>query len=305
MRQRELDLDRPALCIDQRRNGQHPRRETLAGEGVGQDAGRLADLQLSEIALVDLRHQLQRASQCQSQQRMPGLYDLAGLDQARQHLGIGGGHQHGLRQARPGGGGGGTGQCELCLRLQHIGALLCVGHALGARAGLLRLRDGSRTTCLVESRVTEKTSGYQRLRPLQVGLRSRQYRIRLRHRGLRRAAPGAAQPRQARSGLALAGLRLLQRGVQFVGFHAHQLVTLADLCAFIHQHLQHAAGQRAAHIDAGERGHPSRELQRSHQGSDAQADRRHGRRAGGPPDEQTGGKGGDSGQDEDRAAGHL
>jgi len=181
LRQRELDLDRPALCIDQWRNRQHLRRETLAGEGVGEDAGRLADLQLSEMAFVDLRHQLQRASRCQSQQRMPGLYDhLAGLGQASQHRGIGGGQQHGLRQARLGGGGGGTRQCELRHRLQHIGALLCVGHALGARAGLLRLRDGSRPACLVEARVTEKTPGHQRLRSLQVGLSSRQDRIRLR-----------------------------------------------------------------------------------------------------------------------------
>jgi hypothetical protein len=203
------------------------------------------------------------------------------------------------------GGGRGTRQCELRLRLQHLGPLLCVGHALGARARLLRLCDSSHTACLVESRVTEKTPGYQGLRPLQVGLRSRQDRIRLCHRCLRRAAPGAAQPGQARSGLALARLRLRQRGLQFVGFHAQQRVTLADLCAIIDQHLQHAAGQRAADIDAGECGDARRELQRSHQGSDAQAHRRHGRRAGGPPDEQTGGKGGDSGQDEDRAAGHL
>ena len=233
LRQRELDLDRAALRIDQRRDGQHAGREALRREGVGQH-GRLAELQLLQVALVDLRHQLQRAGQRQAEQRAAGLHDLAGLDHAREHARIGRCGDHGLAQAGLGGSAGRAGQRQLRLRLGDVGARLGVGRALRACAGQLRLRHGDRAARFVEPRLAEEALGHQVLRALQFGLRGRQHRLGLRHAGLRRAAPGAAQAGQARGGLAFAGLRLRQRGPQLVALQPHQHVACLDLRAFGH-----------------------------------------------------------------------
>ena len=185
------------------------------------------------------------------------------------------------------------------LRLHDLGALLGVGRKLGTRAGLLRPCDVGGTASLVEARRAEETPRHQRLRPLQIGQCSRQHRIGLRHRGLRRTPPGAAQPRQSGSGLALAGLRLRQRGPQFVGFQADQDFTLPHLRPFVHRHHQYATGQRTADVHSRERGHPRRELQRTYQWGDLHGHRGHSRRAGQPPGEQGSGEDGDSGEDKE------
>ena len=249
-RQRELDLDRPALRIDHRCDRQHARGKAPVGESIGHHAGHLAHLQLLDVALVHLCHQLQRAGQRQAQQRPPGLDDLAGLDPAGQHPGVGGRRQHRLGQARPCGRSGGCRQRPLRLGLCHVGALLGVGRALRACAGLLRLCDGGAALGIVEPRRAEKTLGHQLLRALQFGLRGHEHGIGLRQRGLRAGAPGASQARQARASLALVGLGLSQCGAQLVLFEAHQHVALCDALAGGHRNLQHAAGQRAAHVHA-------------------------------------------------------
>jgi hypothetical protein len=126
---------------------------------------------------------------------------------------------------------------SLRLRLHDLAALLGVGRKLGARAGLLRPCDGGGTARLVESCRAEKplaTSDCVRCRSACAAASTESACA-----TAARAAtpPGAAQPRQAGSGLALAGLRLRQRSPQFVAFQADQDFTLPDLRAFVHRHL--------------------------------------------------------------------
>ncbi len=253
------------MRIDQRRDRLHARGEALAGEGVGHHHRALPHLQLFQKALVGLRDQLRRTRERQRQQCAAGLHDLPRLDQPRQHLGIGRRGQHGLIEARTRRRCGGGGQAQLRLRLQRLGALITSGRALRLRAGLLRSRDGNRALHFIEARWAEKALRHQLARALQLGQRGGQHRIGLRERSLRTAAPGAAQAGQPRRGLALGGLRLHQRGLQLIAFETQQHLALFNLCAFGDGHLQHAAGERRAHIDARRRGHARGELQRAHE----------------------------------------
>ena len=202
LRQAELDLDRAALRIDQRRDRQHARREALRRVGVRQHAGRLPGLDLPQVALVQLRHELHRAGQCQAEQRATGLHDLAGLDRAREHARIRRRGDDGLVQPGRGGRPGRAGQRQLRLGLGDVGSRLGNGSTLRARAVELRLRHRDRAAHLVETGLAEKALGDELERALQFGARGHQHRLRLHDAGLRRAAPGAPQACQARRGLA-------------------------------------------------------------------------------------------------------
>ena len=77
---------------------------------------------------------------------------------------------------------------------------------MSLRASLLGLGHIHRALDFVKTRRTDKTLGHQVQRTAQFSLRRYQHRVRLRHKGLRTAAPGAAQAAQARAGLAFASL---------------------------------------------------------------------------------------------------
>jgi hypothetical protein len=119
-----------------------------------------------------------------------------------------------------------------------------------------------------------------------------------------RDAASAAQPGQAGGGLLLAGLRLGQGGAQFVALQADENVPLLDQGAFVHCHLEHPPGQRAADIDSRKGRHARRELQRAQQWRQLHTYRRHARRAGEPPAEHDGQQYGENGEGEERTAGH-
>jgi hypothetical protein len=131
-----------------------------------------------------------------------------------------------------------------------------------------------------------------------------QHRVGLRHAGLRGLAARAAQPGQARRGLPLAGAGLIERGVQLLALQPHQRVALAHRGAFGHQHLAHAAGERAAQLDTRRGGHTRGEEQRAHQRRRLHHRRRNHGRTREPPREHGGKNQRRSGQREHRSSGH-
>ena len=299
----ELDLDRAALRVDQRRDRQHARGEALARERHRR-----------------ARWPAGRPAAARGSARPPGPPAAAAPASAR------------VSSARPGctiwpgstartstraSAGAVSTACSsracaaaTAARASASCACACATSvpcsALAARcalrAGLLRLRHVDGAARLVEPRLAEEAARHQILRALQFGLRRQQHRLGLRHAGLRRAAPGAAQPGQPRRGLALAGLRLLEGGAQLVALQPDQHVAAAHLRALVHRHLEHAAGERAAHVDARRRGHARREQQRAHQRRRLHRHRRRrSARADTTPPAAAASSGGEGGEREDRA----
>ena len=286
----ELDLDRAALRIDHRRDGQHAGLEALRRVGVGQHGGHLPGLELPQVAFVHLRYQLQRPGERQGEQRATGLHDLPRFDRAREHARIRRCGDDGLAQSDLGGLPGGNRECQLRLRLGNVGTPLGIGGALRAGTVQLRLRHRDRAAGLVETRRAQEALGHEIQRALQFGLRGQQHRLRLRHAGLRRAAPGASQARQSRGSLTFVGLSLRHGRPQLVALEPHEHIACLDQRPFDHRNLQHTPGERAAHFDTRRSRHASRELQGAYQRRHASADRRHQRGARRPPNSEDGEK---------------